>query len=120
MAPFLYCFPSSCHSFTLLKRKVMVIFSLSPLRATTVIVITLERAIKKSKELIEKRMERRLRVITLQGAIEKGPIKSKIISYFGSSNNDYICLCICLYFYLLSFFYLTIYFKHMCIYPLST
>jgi hypothetical protein len=31
-------------------------------------------AIKKSKELIPKRMQRGLRVITLQGAIEKSPI----------------------------------------------
>ena len=29
---------------------------------------------KKSKELIQKRMQRELRVITLQGAIEKNPI----------------------------------------------
>ena len=37
--------------------------------------ITLEREpSKRSKELIPKRMQRGLRVITLQGAIEKSPI----------------------------------------------
>ena len=60
-------------------------------------------------------MERRLRVITLQRAIQKGPILSIINPYFGSSNNDYICLCICLYLYI----YLSIFFERMCIYPLS-
>ena len=61
-----------------------------------------ERAIKKSKELIPKRMQKELRVITLQGAIEKSPIllsqywKSEwlddtiIISYFGGSNNIFV------------------------------
>ena len=36
---------------------------------------------KRSKELIPKRKQKELRVITLQGAIEK------IISHFGGSNN---------------------------------
>ena len=63
-------------------------------------------AIKKSKELIPKRMQRWLRVITLQGVIEKSPIllsqywKNEwldgiiIISYFGASNNIFAdCTC---------------------------
>ena len=62
--------------------------------------ITLERKpSKKSKELIPKRMQKGLRVITLQGAIEKSTIllsyyrKNEwldgtiIISYFGGRNN---------------------------------
>ena len=52
----------------------MVISSLSPLRARKSNNFR-ERAIKKtSKDLIQKRMQRGLRVITLQGAIEKSPI----------------------------------------------
>ena len=126
MASFLYCFPysycssnycdsNSCRFFTLLKalaksnsnlfaiaykseKERQVIFSLSPIRARKSNNFK-ERAIKKSKELIPKRMLRGLRVITLQGAIEKSPIllshywKNEwlngtiIISYFGGSNN---------------------------------
>ena len=57
LASFLYCFPYSYRSFTLL--------GVRNFR---------ERAIKKSIELIPKRMQKGLRVMTLQGAIEKCPI----------------------------------------------
>ena len=123
MASFLYCFSysfrspnycdsNSCRSFTLLKAlaKSKVIFSLSPLRARKSDNYRYrdswksdsfrERTIKKrSKELILKRMQRGLRVITLQGTIEKSPILlSKywkfeyldgniIILYLGVSNS---------------------------------
>ena len=58
-----------------------------------------ERHQKRSKELIPKRLQRGLRVITLQGFIKKSPVLRKqywkneslddtiIISYFGGSNN---------------------------------
>ena len=64
--------------------------------------ITLEREpSKKSKELFQKKVQRGLRVITLQEAIEKSPILLSqywifdwfdgtiIISYFGGSNNTF-------------------------------
>ena len=66
----------------------MVIFSLSVLRARKSNNYRYrdswksdnfrEKATKKSKELMQKRMQRGLRVITLQGAIEKSPIGSAI------------------------------------------
>ena len=56
----------------------MIIFSLSPLRATTIAIAIVGRAItlerepsKKKQKLIPKMMQRRLRVITLRGATEK-------------------------------------------------
>jgi hypothetical protein len=59
----------------------MVILSLSHIRATTIEIaivgraITLERKpIKKKQRTDTKKMQRGLRVITLQGAIEKSPI----------------------------------------------
>ena len=103
LASFLYCFPysyrssnycnsNSCRSFNLNKT---VIFSLSPLRA-----ITLESEPSKKKQKTDtKWMQRGLRVITLQGAIEKSQIllsqywknesldANIIVSYFGGSNN---------------------------------
>ena len=74
MASFLYCFPYSYHSLEH-QQKVTVIFSLSPLRARKSDIYCYcnnwksnnfrERAIKKrSKELILKRMQSGLRVIT--------------------------------------------------------
>ena len=83
-----YCdISNSFRSFTLLKALAKsngIIFSLSPLRARKSDNYCYrdswksdnfrERAIKKRKELIPKRMQRGLRVITLQGAIEKSPI----------------------------------------------
>ena len=110
-----YCDSNSCRFFTLLKAlaKSNVIFSLPPLRARKSDNYRYrdslksdnfrERTIKKtSKELIQKRMQRGLRVITLQGAIKKSPIllsqywKNEwldgniIISYFGGSNNIFV------------------------------
>ena len=58
----------------------MVIFSLLPLRATTIAIaivgraITLEREPSKKKQRTDTKMQRGLRVITLQGAIKKSPI----------------------------------------------
>ena len=63
------------------QRKVTVIFSLSPLRARKGDDYRYRDSWKRDnfrerarKELIQKRMQRGLRVITLQGAIEKSPI----------------------------------------------
>ena len=56
----------------------MVIFSLSPLRATTIAIvgraITLEREPSKKKQITDTKKDAKISVITLQGAIEKSPI----------------------------------------------
>ena len=122
MASFLYCFPysyrssnycnsNSCRSFTLLKALAKSNSNLFAIaffarksdnyryRDSWKSDNFRERAIKKSKELIPKRMQKGLRVIIFQGAIEKSPIllsqywKNEwldgniTISYFGGSNN---------------------------------
>ena len=83
IASFLYCFPSSfrssnycdsssCRSFSLLKalaKSISNIFAIAFKSENF-----RESHQKRSKELIHKRMQRGLRVITLQGAIEKSPI----------------------------------------------
>jgi hypothetical protein len=79
----------------MLYQKVMVILSLSPLRVKKSSNYHYcdswksenfgKEAIKKrSKELIPKRMQRGLRVITLQGATEKNPI---LLSLYWKSEN---------------------------------
>ena len=109
MASFLYCFPYSyrssnycdsngCRSFALLKALAKsngYLFAIARARKSDNYRFRDswksdnfgERAIK--KELIQKRMQRGLRVITLQGAIEKFEWLDStiIISYFGGRNN---------------------------------
>ena len=120
MASFLYCFPysyrssnycdsNSCRSFTLLKALAKSNGNLFAIafnsdnyreRDSWKSENFKKEAIKKrSKELIPKRMQIGLNVITLQGVIEKSPILlsqywkiewldgSIIISHFGGSNN---------------------------------
>ena len=87
MASFLYCFQycyrssNYCDSNSC-RFKVTVIYSLSPLRARKSDKYRYRNSWKSDnfrkeaikKELIPKRMQRGLRVITLQGAIEKSPL----------------------------------------------
>ena len=119
MASFLYCFPysyrpsnycdsNSCRSFTLLKALAKSNGNLFAIafksdnyryRDSWKSDNFRESYEKRSKELIPKRMQKGLRVITLQGAIEKNPIllsqywKNEWLdgnitfSYFGGSNN---------------------------------
>ena len=119
MASFLYCFPYSyrnsnycdsnrCSSFTLLKALAKCDGNLFAIAFKS------EREpSKKSKELIPKRMQRGLRVLPLQGSIEKSPIllsqywKNEWLDctinilYFGGSNNIFadcmcwVCACLC-------------------------
>ena len=118
MASFLYCFPfsyrssnycdsNSCRSCTLLKalaksngNLIAIAFKSDSCKSDNF----RERAIKKEakNQKVPKRMQKRLKVITLQGAIEKSPIllsqywKNEwldgniVISYFDGSNN--ICI----------------------------
>ena len=71
-----YCDSNSCRSYTLLKalaksngNLIAIAFKSEKERQ-----LSKEAIKKRSKELIPKRMQRGLRVITLQGAIEKIPI----------------------------------------------
>ena len=76
MASFLYCFPYSYRSFSLLKALAKSngnLFAIA-FKSEKERQLLKERIKKRSKEPIPKRMERRLRVITLQGAIKKSPI----------------------------------------------
>ena len=88
IASFLYCFPYSCRSFTLLKglAKGTVIFSLSPFRARKSDkvgrAITLEKKPpKKKKRTDTKKDAKRIKTdnITLQGAREKSNIAIAIL-----------------------------------------
>ena len=86
MASFLYCFPysyrssnycdnsNSCRSFTLLKALVKSKSNLFAVAYKSEKEQQLSLLKQRSKELIPKRMQRGLRVLTLQGAIKKSPI----------------------------------------------
>ena len=78
---FLYCFPYSYRSFTLLKALAKsngnlfaIAFKSEKKRQVGRAIILPREPSKRNKELIPKRMQRGLRVITLQGAIEKSPV----------------------------------------------